>query len=156
MLSSGLHSHMGQELLKGKQMAHQPFDRQGFEPLLLLKDMQAVPLGIQLQGQAMTDQRACDIILLEIDLDHAMSIDLALHMPTMQPIEPSVRINDLRQGTSAGQLREGGAWRLVATGKRLVGSLEMVVLYQVLGRLTSRLQGGRPLVGQAFFPGRLR
>lgn len=42
----------------------------------------------------MTDQRACDIILLEIDLDHAMSIDLALHMPTMQPIEPSVRINE--------------------------------------------------------------
>ncbi len=35
LLSASLVEHMGQELIKGEQMANQPFDGQGFEVMLL-------------------------------------------------------------------------------------------------------------------------
>src|SRR5579864_4597001 len=132
MLSFGLCSHMDQELLKGEQMADQTFDGQRLKPLLLVEDVQTVRLGIQLQAQAMADQLARDVILLEIDLDHAMGIDFALHMPAIKRIQPAIRIDDLGQGAQGRQGGKGGARRLVATGKRLVGSLEIVVLPKVL------------------------
>src|SRR5262245_48140931 len=72
MLSSGLGLHVSQELLKGEQMAHQSFDRHGFEVTFLLKDLQAVRLGIDLQGQPMTHELARNIIALEVELDHAL------------------------------------------------------------------------------------
>ena len=54
-LRPGLGSHMGQELLKGEQMADQAFERQGFEPLRSLEDVQTAGLGIELQRQTMAN-----------------------------------------------------------------------------------------------------
>lgn len=156
MLGAGLFAHMSQELLKGEQMAHQAFDGQRFEVTLLLKDVQAMHLGIQLQAHTMADQLAGDIIALEIKLDHAVGIDFALHMPAMQAIEPAIGIDDLGQGAQGRQGGKSAAWGLVAAGQRLIGPLEVVVLAKVLGHLAGLLQGGRVFDGQTFCPGRLR
>jgi len=64
VLGAGLFSHVGQELLKGEQMAHQALDGQGLEVMLPLEDVQAVSLGIQLQGQVMADELAGDVYCL--------------------------------------------------------------------------------------------
>jgi hypothetical protein len=117
----GTQTLLGEELLKGEQMAHQPFDGQRLELLLPVEDVEAVRLGIHLQAEAVTDQLAGDVILLEIELDHAMGIDLALHVP-------AIRIDDLGQGTQGRQSGKGRA-------RGLVGPLGVVVLAKVLGHL---------------------
>jgi len=141
---------MGEELLKGEQMAHQSFDGQRLERLLPVEDVEAVPLGMHLQAEAVTDELAGDVILLEIDLDHTMGIDLALHVPAIQPVQPAIRIDDLGQGTQGRQSRKGRARGLVAAGQCLVGPLEVVVLAEVLGHLAGLLQGGRLFDAQTF------
>ncbi len=44
---------MRQELFKGEQYAHQAFDRQGLDHLLLMQDMEAQRPGIQLLAKAL-------------------------------------------------------------------------------------------------------
>ncbi len=134
-MSTGLRSHVGQELLKGEQMTNQPFDGQGLEVMLLVKDVEAVSPGIQLQAHPVSDQLARDVILLEIELDHAMGIDLALHMPAMQPIEPAVRIDDLGQGAQGRPLRGrflgGASEQGRKDGARKKASRSFLIRYQV-------------------------
>jgi hypothetical protein len=59
-----------------------------------LEDVQRVGPRIQLEGEALSRQFARDIIWLEIHLDHAMDIDLALHMPAMQRLQPTIGIDE--------------------------------------------------------------
>jgi len=46
LLGTGLLEHERQELLKGEQLAEQSLERQGFEELLLVQDMQTAVGGI--------------------------------------------------------------------------------------------------------------
>ncbi len=48
LLGTGLLEHESEKLLKGEQLADQAFERQGFERLVLLEDMQTALRGIQM------------------------------------------------------------------------------------------------------------
>ncbi len=123
----------------GEQMADQAFDGHRFEPLSPLEDMQALRLGIQLHRQTLASELAGNGIRLQVNPDRAMGIDFAFHMPAMQPLQPAIRVNNLRQRTQGGQGGKSAARRLVATAERLVGSLEVVMLDKGEGSLTGLL-----------------
>ena len=65
---------MGEKLLKGEQLPHQPFERQRFDDLWLMKHVHAVLLSIQLQDDVMADELAGDRGAFEIEADHAVPI----------------------------------------------------------------------------------
>jgi hypothetical protein len=46
LLGTGLTPHVGQELLERKEVTHQPFEGQGAQSLLLMKDVDAASDGI--------------------------------------------------------------------------------------------------------------
>lgn len=47
LLGSGLLEHEGEDPFKGEQLAEQAFEREGFQELLLVQDMQTAQGGIQ-------------------------------------------------------------------------------------------------------------
>ena len=96
-LRTGLLEHKGEELLKGEQLAEQAFERQGFEGLLLLQDMQTAVRGIQMQDHPLASEARRDIVELEINADLPMPVDFALQMQAVQGMQPVIRIHQLRE-----------------------------------------------------------
>src|SRR5207247_3248965 len=79
-----LMQHMREKLRKGEQLPHQPFERQHFDDLLLMKHVHAAELGIQLQDDVMADELGGDVVAFEIEADHAVPIYFALQMESIQ------------------------------------------------------------------------
>ena len=77
-----------------------------------------------------------------------MAVDFALQVQAIQRVQPMIRIHHQREWREVGQGGKGGAWGLIATGERLVGTLDMVVLDEGLGDLPRLLQGGRTIQGE--------
>ena len=78
-------------------MPDQPAQWQGFHELVLMEHLHAAQRGIQLQDDVMADQVSRDIVALEIETDHAVPIDFALHMQPIECREPAIRIHRWRQ-----------------------------------------------------------
>ena len=112
--------HMGQKLLKGEGVTHQPFERQRFERLLFQEDMDAVRPGIELQTDTTTHQVSRDIIAFQVQTHAAMAIHFALQMHALELLEPAIRIDRGRQGGEGGQVGKGDQGRAVATGQALM------------------------------------
>ena len=93
MLGAGLLKHMGKKLLKGEHLPQQTAHRQRFHALLLEEDVQATVLSVQLHTDPMARQLARDVIALEINAEHAMTVDFALQMQAIQRLEPAIRID---------------------------------------------------------------
>ena len=93
LLRTGLTAHMQLELLKGEQRAHQTFDRQGLDHLLLMQQVEALRLGIQVQDHALAHQLGGDRIAFEVNAHHAVAIHFALHMQSIQRLEPAIGIH---------------------------------------------------------------
>jgi hypothetical protein len=66
--------HMGQKLLKGQAVSHHPSDGQGFDLPLFMKHLEATRLSIQMHDNMLANEFGRDILALEINADHAMSI----------------------------------------------------------------------------------
>ncbi len=98
MLGTGLLKHMGKKLLKGEHLPQQTAHRQRFHALLLEKDVQATVLSIQLHTDAMACQFTRDVIALQINAEHALAIDFALHMQAIERLEPAIGIDGAGQG----------------------------------------------------------
>jgi hypothetical protein len=97
LLRTGLTAHMQQELLKGEQRAHQTFDGQGLDHLLLMQHVEALRLGIQVQDHALAHQLGGDILAFEVNAHHAVPIDFALQMQAIEFRKPGIRVDDLRE-----------------------------------------------------------
>ena len=97
MLGARLLEHMREKLLKGERVAQQTAHRQRLERLLLEVDVQATSLSISLDAHMMAHQFARDVIALEINAQHAMTVDFALHMQAIQLVKPAIGINRARQ-----------------------------------------------------------
>ena len=79
-------------------MSHHSSEGQRFDDLLFMQDLHTACFGIQLQDDVMADELGRDIVAFEIDADHAVLIDFALHMQSIKLSEPTVGIDDAWQG----------------------------------------------------------
>jgi len=84
---------MREKLLKGERVAHQTAHRQRFQAVLLKVDVQATVLGIQLHAHMMARSFGGHVVALEINAEHAMAVDFALHMQAIQRLEPAIGID---------------------------------------------------------------
>ncbi len=65
--------HMGQKLLKGKWMSHDPSEGQGLDLLLFMQNLHAACSRIQMHDHVPTDELGRDVIAFEINADHPIS-----------------------------------------------------------------------------------
>jgi hypothetical protein len=84
---------MCQKFLKGEVPSHHSSQRQVFDELVLVPNMQAVVSGIQVEHDAIAHQLRRDVVAFEIKADHAMTIDFALQMEPIKRKEPPIGIN---------------------------------------------------------------
>ena len=144
---TGFFLHQGDVLIQGHFCSLQSFDRDAFEPFRSQPHVESPLSSIDEEHHLLSGQGLADVIGLMIDGHAAISADSPRERLPLERVEPRIRVHLVRKSRQPRQDGKCLAWRLVATGKGLIGSLVVLMLLEDRGHLTRLLESVRPLHG---------
>jgi hypothetical protein len=130
LFAARLLGHLAHKRLEAHGRVVQAFDGQPLDGLMLMPDDEFLLAGIDRHINGVSRQPLLDVRAHIIKHDGSILTDLANEMLPIHMRQPGIWINDLRHTREAGQSGEGHPRGLIATRKRLIGPLLIVVLYK--------------------------